>query len=114
MRLEPAPEEPPPSMITSIDCNSAERLLSDGSALTDAELHCASIEAGHDRSVIKNHFIVDLFRRRSMCSCSRSAEIDILSTISILGVSCFSCCMSLSSISYESGSQLTRIEAKGF
>jgi hypothetical protein len=40
--------------------------------------------------------------------------IDISNDIEILGSSCFSFCKSLSSISFESNSQLTRIESNAF
>jgi hypothetical protein len=45
---------------------------------------------------------------------SSSSDIKIPSTIEIVGCSCFSSCQSLSSISFEFNSQLTRIESNAF
>jgi hypothetical protein len=45
---------------------------------------------------------------------SKSSEVEIPSHIEILGSFCFSYCESLSSITFESNSHLTRIESKAF
>jgi hypothetical protein len=74
-------------------------------------LYSISIEAGHDRFVIENDFLINIVDHRLIRKISRSCHIEIMNTIKILGLSCFSFCGSLSSISFESNSQLKRIEA---
>jgi hypothetical protein len=83
----------------------------DGSAFIKAELSSVSIEVGHDRFMIENDFFIDIVDHRLIRSCSRSSHLEIMNIIEILGSSCFSCCNSLSSISFESNSRLNRIEA---
>jgi hypothetical protein len=76
----------------------------DGSAFVRSELYSISIEVGHDRFVIENDFLIDIVDFRYIQNVSRLYHIEIMNSIDILGSSYFSCCNSLSSISFESSS----------
>jgi hypothetical protein len=82
----------------------------DGSALIRSKLHFISIEAAHDRFAIENDFLIKIVDHQLVRKFSRSLHIDIVVTIEIVGSLSFYSCKSLSSISFESSSRLTRIE----
>jgi hypothetical protein len=77
-------------------------------------LSSISIESGNERFVIENDFIVDVIDHKLIRISSNSSNVEIPFDIEILGSSCFSNCQSLSSISFESISRLTRIESSAF
>jgi hypothetical protein len=89
------------SSLQPIDIPRAVRFIN-GFAFIDSKLYSISIEAGHDRFVIENDFLIDIVDHRLIRNFSRSCHIDIVNTIGIVGSSCFSCCNSLSSITLES------------
>jgi hypothetical protein len=61
-----------------------------------------SIEADHDRFVIKNDFLIEIIDHPLIRHLARSSHLEILKTIEMLGPSCCSWCASLSSISCKS------------
>jgi hypothetical protein len=77
-------------------------------------LSSISIESGNKSFVIEHEFLIDIIHHKLIRNLSRSSNVEIPSNIEILGSSCFSCCKSLSSISFESNSQLTQIESNAF
>jgi hypothetical protein len=98
------------SSLKSVEIPRAVRFI-DGSAFIGCDLYSISIEAGHDRFVIENDFLIDIVDHRLIRNLSRSCHIEIMNTIEILGSSCFCKCKSVCSISFESNSRLKRIEA---
>jgi hypothetical protein len=86
----------------------------DGSAFILLSLSSISIESGNEYFVVENDFLIDVIHHKLIRNFSDSSNIEITSDIEILGSSCFSRCESLSSISFESNSQLTRIESNAF
>jgi hypothetical protein len=64
--------------------------------------------------VIENDFLIDVLHHKLIRNFSRSSSIEIGMNIEILGSHCFSSCDSLSSITFESNSCLTRIESSAF
>jgi predicted metal-binding protein len=88
--------------------------LLDGSAFSGTSCDHMSIEAGYNQFEIRHSFLIDFVDHRLIRNSSLSSNITISSDIEILGSSCFSNCKSLSSISFESNSRLTRIESSAF
>jgi predicted metal-binding protein len=86
----------------------------DGSAFIHLNLSSISIESGNEYFVLENDFLINVIHHTLICNFSKSSDIEIGSEIEILGSSCFSECKSLSSISFESNSRLTRIERFAF
>jgi hypothetical protein len=86
----------------------------DGSAFCNVELSSITIENGNTTFVIEQDLLIDIIWHKLIRSFSRSSTVHIPSHIEILGSNCFSYCHSLSSISFESNSQLTRIESNAF
>jgi hypothetical protein len=84
----------------------------DGSAFQSTELNYISIEAGNDIFSVEYDFLIDIVHHKLIRNFSISSNIEIPRMIEILGSSSFSSCKSLSSISFESNSQLKRIEAR--
>jgi hypothetical protein len=72
------------------------------------------MEAGYDRFMIENNFRITRVDYRLIRDFSRSTHIEIMNTIKIMGSSCFAGCSSLSLISFESNSRLTRIDSSAF
>jgi hypothetical protein len=85
-----------------------------GSAFVKVNLSSISIEPGNERFVIETGFLIDVIHRKLIRNFATSSIIIIPSYIEILGSSCFGFCESLSSISFESSSQLKRIESLSF
>jgi hypothetical protein len=77
-------------------------------------LSSISIEIGNERFVIENDLLIDIVDHTLIRNLSTSSNIPIPPSIEILGSNCFSRCKSLSSISFESNSQLTRIGSAAF
>jgi hypothetical protein len=73
-----------------------------------------SIESPKQLFAVENDFLIDIVHHKLMCNSSNSSNITIPSDIEMLGLDCFSNCESFSSISFESNSQLTRIESVVF
>jgi predicted metal-binding protein len=86
----------------------------DGSAFIDLNLSLISIESGNDIFVIENDFLIDIVHHKLIRNFSESSEVEIGRNIEILASNCFSRCKSLSSITFESNSRLTRIESEAF
>jgi hypothetical protein len=73
-----------------------------------------SIESGNEIFVIENGFLIAVLEHKLIRNFLVSSEIEIGMNIEILGTRCFSSCKSLSSITFESHSRLTRIESFAF
>jgi hypothetical protein len=61
----------------------------DGSAFCDVELSSCDIESANDRFVIENESLIDILDHKLIRNFSKSSDITILSSIEILGPSCF-------------------------
>jgi hypothetical protein len=77
-------------------------------------LSSISIESGNEIFVMENDFLIDVVDRKLIRNFSRSTAIEIGRNVEILGSRCFSVWESLSSITFESNSRLTRIESFAF
>jgi cytochrome c556 len=89
----------------------------DGSAFASVRLSSIWIESGNANFVIENDFLIDVIHHSLIRNFSISSNVEIPSDIEILGSSCSSCfssCQSHFSISFESNSQLRRIESFAF
>jgi predicted metal-binding protein len=86
----------------------------DGSAFIGVTLSSISIESGNEIFVIENGFLIDIVHHKLIRNFSDSSNIEIRRHIEILGSNCFAYCESLSSITFESNSDLTRIESRAF
>jgi hypothetical protein len=86
----------------------------DGSAFLALTLSSISIESGNEMFVIENGILIDVLHHTLIRNFSESSEIEIGRNIEILGSNCFSYCKSLSLITFESNSHLTRIESGAF
>jgi hypothetical protein len=86
----------------------------DGSAFRDVRLSSISIESENERFAIENDLLIDLVDHILIRNFSNLSNVTISASIKILGSGCLSFCYSLSSISFESNSQLTRIESEAF
>jgi hypothetical protein len=86
----------------------------DGSALIDVSLSSISVESGNIYFVVANDLLIDVVHHKLIRNFSSSSNVEIGSDVEIVGSSCFSNCHSLSSISFESNSRLTRIESNAF
>jgi hypothetical protein len=86
----------------------------DGSAFIRVPLSSISIESGNEIFVIENDLLIDVLHHKLIRNFSRSSTIEIGRNVEILGSHCFSSCFSLSSITFESNSHLTRIESSAF
>jgi hypothetical protein len=64
--------------------------------------------------VIEHDFLIDILHHILIRNFSKSSAIEIGNNIEILGSYCFASCESLSSITFESNSHLTRIESFTF
>jgi hypothetical protein len=85
-----------------------------GSAFEGTKLNSISVEEGNDIFHVEHEFLIDIVHHTLIRTFSDSSHIEIPRTIEILGSFCFASCQSVSSISFESGSQLKRIEAFAF
>jgi hypothetical protein len=86
----------------------------DGSAFPSIPHIAVSIEPSNPHFVVKSDFIVDSSNTRLIRYLGNETNIVIPRHIQILCSSCFFCSESLSSISFESHSELTHIESKAF
>jgi hypothetical protein len=86
----------------------------DGSAFCGVRLSSISIESGNKIFAIENDFLIDIVHHKLIYNLSNSLKITIPSDMEILEPNCFSNCDFLSSISFESNSQLTRIKSDAF
>jgi hypothetical protein len=86
----------------------------DGSAFICVTLSSISIESGNNIFVIENDILIDVLHHKLIRNFSKSSATEIARTIEVLGSNCFSYCKSLSSITFESNSHLTRIELEAF
>jgi hypothetical protein len=86
----------------------------DGSAFIDGTFPSIAIESGNGIVVLENDFLIDVPHHKLIRNFSKSSVIEIGRNIEIFGRNCFSNCKSLSSISFESNSHLTRIESETF
>jgi hypothetical protein len=88
--------------------------LIDGSAFIGVTALSISIESGNNLFVMANEFLLDIMHHKLILNFSTSSTIEIVNNVEILGSKCFSSCQSLSSITFESNSHLTRIESEAF
>jgi hypothetical protein len=72
------------------------------------------IESGNNRFVVENEFLIHILSHKLTGDFSKSSNITIPSFIAVLGPACFESYESLSSISFESPSRLTRVESHAF
>jgi hypothetical protein len=86
----------------------------DGSAFLSLKSFSISIESGNETFAIENDFLFDTVGRKLIYNISSSSNITIPAHIEVLGSECFSCCQSVSLISFESNSQLARIDRSAF
>jgi hypothetical protein len=86
----------------------------DGSAFQNIFSTFVSIKSSNPHFSMANDFLVDIIHHRLVRNFSSSRFITIDADIEILGSSCFSSCGFLSSISFEPGSRLKRIETDVF
>jgi hypothetical protein len=86
----------------------------DGSAFLGVTLSSISIESGNDIFVLEKDFLIDILHHKLIRNFSKSSAIEIGRNIEMLGSYCFSNCNSLSSITFELNSHLTRIESEAF
>jgi hypothetical protein len=86
----------------------------DGSAFLEVNLSSISIESRNEIFVIENDILIDVIDHKLIRNVSESLEIEISSNIEIFGSNCFSYCKSLSLLTFESNSHLTRIESEAF
>jgi hypothetical protein len=83
----------------------------DDSAFIGVPISSISIESGHGIFVIENEFLINTVHHTLIRNFSNSSHVEIPSDIEILGSKCFAYHKSLLSISFESNSQLIRIES---
>jgi hypothetical protein len=81
----------------------------DRSAFADALITSISVEAGNTIFEVANELLIDIVSHKLIHNFSHSSSITIPRSLTILGLSCFSNCKLLSSITFESDSRLTRI-----
>jgi uncharacterized Fe-S cluster-containing radical SAM superfamily protein len=86
----------------------------DGAAFLNIPVLCVLIEPGNETFVVENDFLIDRSNRSLIRTFSAAQDVTIPTTIEILGLSCFSGCQSLSSISFELDSRLARIDRFAF
>jgi hypothetical protein len=84
----------------------------DGSAFTNIYNISVSIASNNLHFVVKSHFILDSSNTKLIRYFGTESNIFIPRHVQILCSSCFSSCKLLSSISFETHSKLTRIEAR--
>jgi hypothetical protein len=83
----------------------------DSSAFTGVQLSSIWIESRNETFVVEYRFVIDVMHHKLILNLVQSSEKLIPNSVEILGSGCFSSCKSLSSITFESGSRLTRIES---
>jgi hypothetical protein len=86
----------------------------DGSAFFGVNLLNCLIESENRRFVYAKAFLIDIVDHKLICNFSTSPHVEIPYDIEILGSSCFSCCQSHTSISFESNSRVKQIESGAF
>jgi uncharacterized protein YuzB (UPF0349 family) len=86
----------------------------DSSAFIGVVLSSISIESGNEIFVIEKDILIDVVHHKLIRNFSNSLSIEIGRNVEILGSNCFSYCSSLSAITFESNSRLTRIESYAF
>jgi hypothetical protein len=89
--------------------SSLQSIAIEGSAFCDANLSKCLIDTGNRRFVFDNQFLIDVVDHKLIRNFSKSPNLEISSNVEILGSSCFGFVESLSSITFESNSQLKRI-----
>jgi hypothetical protein len=72
-------------------------------------LSSITFESGNETFVLEKGILIDIVHKKLIRNFSKSSAIEIGRNIEILGSKCFSNCRSLSSITFESNSLLTRI-----
>jgi hypothetical protein len=86
----------------------------DGSSFCNVKIQSMKIEEGNAFFAVVDGFLIDRVNHKLIRNISESRDIVIWRDIEILCSSCFSFCKSLSSITFESDSRLTRIESNAF
>jgi hypothetical protein len=101
-------------IITSNNCDSMECVIYDRSAFVNMSIDFVLIERRNTIFEMMNRFVIDVQSQKLIRSFSSSSKKTNLRSFSILRLSCFAPCRSLSSITFESDSRLTRIESFAF
>jgi hypothetical protein len=86
----------------------------DASAILRCDGISVSIEEGSEHFVVDGDFLLSFDLTVLVRYLGRDRSIDVSARVEILGSSCFAFCGSLSSISFESGCMLKRIESHAF
>jgi hypothetical protein len=86
----------------------------DGFAFIGVTLSSISIESGNEILVVEKDILIDVVHHKLIRKFLTSSAIEIGRNIEIVGSNCFSHCISLSSITFESNSRLIRIELEAF
>jgi hypothetical protein len=86
----------------------------DGSAFEKVIMRSIVVAEGNLALQMSGPFLMDIGDHKLVRNFSTSSNVEIGRDIEILGSSCFSSCTSLSSISFESDSRLTRIDSNAF
>jgi hypothetical protein len=86
----------------------------DGSAFTGCQNLSLGLEEGNEHFVVEGDFLLDFEGQFLIHYFGNSKTVCIANGVRVLSPWCFSSCSSLSSISFESDSMLTRIESFAF
>jgi uncharacterized protein YuzB (UPF0349 family) len=101
------------SSIKSIEIPRSVQFI-DGSAFAGLSLSSLTLEPGNETFIVENGFLIDILHHALIWSFLTLSTVEIPNNIEILGSKCFSQCKSFSSITFESNSQLIRIESFAF
>jgi hypothetical protein len=86
----------------------------DGSAVIGVALSLVSIESRNRIFVLENGLLFVVLHHKLIRNFSEFSEIEIARNVEMIGLNCFSYCLSFSLITFESNSRLTRIESEAF
>jgi hypothetical protein len=71
-----------------------------------------TVDEGNHHFQVSGNFLLDSEGRTAIRYCGHSRKVNLNRNVEILGTGCFFHCKPLSSLTFESGSRLTRIEAR--
>jgi hypothetical protein len=95
-------------------CLPASLRTIDGSAFARTDISIIAVEDGNRHLSVSGDFLVDFDCISVIRYFGTDPSVTLSRDIEILGTGCFSACRVLSSLSFESGSKLSRIEANAF
>jgi hypothetical protein len=78
------------------------------------ELSSITIDSRNNTFVVEQNVLIDILCHKVIRNFSRSPRVDIPRHIEILCSECFSSCKSLSPVSFECNSRLTRVASRAF